>query len=310
MKVKKETLKRLRLFQKLGSGPLETLCGLLEEKNISKGEYLFRQSTPRQAMYIVKAGKVEIIRGTGDNTVQIALISEGSFVGERAVLDEAPHTSSCRALEDTSVYVLTQKALNVFFEKEPSGGHILLKEIAKGIAHRLEYVSLGYRNGSGDYWSSGNMRTEHDLLGERDIPEDAYFGVQTLRALENFHITGIPLSHFPTLIRALAMVKKAAAKANQKLGLLDENLASAICQACDEIIAGNLHNQFVVDMIQGGAGTSTNMNANEVIANRALEILGHNKGEYEICHPNNHVNLSQSTNDAYPTALKLAILLS
>ncbi|MGO1900395.1 MAG: aspartate ammonia-lyase [Brachybacterium sp.] len=153
-------------------------------------------------------------------------------------------------------------------------------------------------------------RTEHDLLGDRDVPADAYYGVQTLRAQENFHITDVPLSHFPRLIEALAQVKRATARANHGLGALDDQRAAAIEQACAEIAGGELHEHFVVDMIQGGAGTSTNMNANEVIANRALEILGHAKGEYEHLHPNNHVNLSQSTNDVYPTSLRLAILLT
>ncbi len=151
---------------------------------------------------------------------------------------------------------------------------------------------------------------EQDLLGERNIPDDLYYGIQTLRAIENFPITGIPISHFPNLIIALAMVKKAAAIANLRLELLTKNITDAIVKACDEIIGGNLHNHFVVDVIQGGAGTSTNMNANEVIANRANEILGFKKGDYHVVHPNNHVNLSQSTNDAYPTALKIGLLLS
>ncbi|TCO81127.1 aspartate ammonia-lyase [Plasticicumulans lactativorans] len=155
-----------------------------------------------------------------------------------------------------------------------------------------------------------NFRVEYDLLGERQIPNSAYYGVQTLRAQENFRITDITLAHFPNFIRALAMVKKAAAIANQKLGQLSPELSAAICVACDEIIAGRLHDEFVVDMIQGGAGTSTNMNANEVIANRGLELLGHRKGEYQYLHPNNHVNLSQSTNDVYPTAIRLGLLLS
>ena len=154
------------------------------------------------------------------------------------------------------------------------------------------------------------VRIEHDLLGDLAVPADAYYGVQTARALDNFRITGIPLSHFPNFIRALAMVKKAAARANHKLGNLPGPLERAIGTACDEIIAGQWHEQFVVDMIQGGAGTSTNMNANEVIANRALELLGHDRGEYDKLHPNNHVNLSQSTNDVYPTAVRLGILLS
>jgi aspartate ammonia-lyase len=153
-------------------------------------------------------------------------------------------------------------------------------------------------------------RTEHDLLGEREVPGEAYYGIQTLRALENFSISGITLSFFPVLIESLASVKMAAARSNLELGLLPRPVAEAIIQACGEIIRGNLRDQFVVDMIQGGAGTSTNMNANEVIANRALEILGHRKGEYGYCHPNNHVNLSQSTNDAYPTSIKVALIRS
>lgn len=153
-------------------------------------------------------------------------------------------------------------------------------------------------------------RREHDLLGDLDVPAEAYYGIQTLRAQENFHITGVPLSHFPKLIIALAQVKRAAARANHRLGALEDDQAAAIEQACQEIAEGALHDHFVVDMIQGGAGTSTNMNANEVIANRALEILGHPRGAYEHLHPNNHVNLGQSTNDVYPTAVRLAMLLS
>lgn len=149
-------------------------------------------------------------------------------------------------------------------------------------------------------------RLEHDLLGDREVPDSAYYGVHTLRALENFPITGIPIAVYPDLIRALAQIKKAAAQANRQLGLLDAMRTDAIVAACREVIDGQLHDQFVVDVIQGGAGTSTNMNANEVIANRALEILGKARGDYKALHPNEHVNMSQSTNDVYPTALKLA----
>ena len=149
-------------------------------------------------------------------------------------------------------------------------------------------------------------RLEHDLLGDREVPYTAYYGVHTLRALENFPITGISIAVYPDLIRALAQIKKAAAQANRQLGLLDATRADAIATACREVIDGKLHDQFVVDVIQGGAGTSTNMNANEVIANRALEILGKQRGDYKALHPNEHVNMSQSTNDVYPTALKLA----
>jgi len=153
-----------------------------------------------------------------------------------------------------------------------------------------------------------DSRIEHDLLGSKKLPHSAYYGIQTLRALENFPISGVPLSHFPIFIRAFAMVKKAAAIVNHDLDLLTKPIATAIDTACDQILAGKRHEYFLVDMIQGGAGTSTNMNINEVIANCALEILGHQKGEYQYCHPNNHVNCSQSTNDAYPTALKIALI--
>src|SRR5882762_6489070 len=151
------------------------------------------------------------------------------------------------------------------------------------------------------------IRTEHDLLGDRAVPADVYYGIHTLRALENFPITGTPISIYPDLVVALACVKQAAAIANAELGLLDEERSVAIRLACEEVREGKLHEEFVVDVIQGGAGTSTNMNANEVICNRALELLGHAKGEYQHLHPLDHVNLSQSTNDVYPTSIKLAL---
>jgi aspartate ammonia-lyase len=151
------------------------------------------------------------------------------------------------------------------------------------------------------------VRIEHDLLGERAVPAAAYYGIHTLRALENFAITGTGISIYPDLVAALACVKQAAALANSELGLLEEKRAVAIRLACEEVREGKLDQEFVVDVIQGGAGTSSNMNANEVICNRALELLGHRKGEYQHLHPLDHVNLSQSTNDVYPTAIKLAL---
>ncbi len=151
------------------------------------------------------------------------------------------------------------------------------------------------------------MRTESDLLGELQIPETAYYGVQTQRAINNFKISNNYLSHYPEFVKALGVVKLGAAQANHELGILSKELFDAISFASNELIAGKYTEQFPIDMIQGGAGTSTNMNANEVIANIALEHLGKQKGEYQFCSPNDHVNLSQSTNDAYPSALKLAL---
>ena len=151
-----------------------------------------------------------------------------------------------------------------------------------------------------------NTRIEHDLLGDAEVPATAYWGVHTLRAIENYPITGKQIGTYPDLMRALALTKQAATMANAELGQLDQTRADAISAACQEIANGKWHEEFVVDVIQGGAGTSTNMNANEVIANRALELLGYQKGDYGHLHPLNHVNMSQSTNDVYPTALRVA----
>src|SRR3954447_1778149 len=152
-------------------------------------------------------------------------------------------------------------------------------------------------------------RLEKDFLGEKELPDSAYYGVQTLRGKENFHITGTPMAAEPFFVKAFGYVKKAAARANRDLTVLDPCVATAIVAACDRLIAGEMRDQFVTDFIQGGAGTSTNMNANEVIANLALESLGHKKGEYHIVSPNDHVNFGQSTNDVYPTAFRLALIL-
>lgn len=154
------------------------------------------------------------------------------------------------------------------------------------------------------------FRTESDLIGPREIPQEALYGVQTLRGIENFRISKFHLNEYPLFIKGLAITKMAAAEANHQLGLLTDEQYKAITQACQEIMDGKHHEHFPVDMIQGGAGTTTNMNANEVIANRALEIMGHERGEYKFCSPNDHVNCAQSTNDAYPTAIHIGMWYS
>ena len=154
---------------------------------------------------------------------------------------------------------------------------------------------------------TGKTRIESDLIGAREIPAEALYGVQTLRGIENFSISKFRLSEYPLFIKGLAITKMAAAMANFELGLLTVEQKDAIIAACGEILDGKHHDQFPVDMIQGGAGTTTNMNANEVIANRALELMGHERGEYQYCSPNDHVNCSQSTNDAYPTAIHIGM---
>lgn len=149
-------------------------------------------------------------------------------------------------------------------------------------------------------------RKEHDFIGELEIPDDVYYGVQTFRAVDNFQMTGRKLKDYPFFVKAFAQIKKAAVLANKEVGVLDADKADALAKAADKVIAGDFAEQFVVDMIQGGAGTSTNMNVNEVLTNIALESMGHKKGEYQYLHPNDHTNLGQSTNDTYPSSIKVA----
>jgi len=152
------------------------------------------------------------------------------------------------------------------------------------------------------------FRAESDLLGELKVPADAYYGVQTQRGINNYHISRKQMKDYPDFVIAIAYVKLAAVQTNHTLGVINDEIAGAIAQACKEIIDGKLHDNFPIDMMQGGAGTSVNMNANEVIANRALEIMGHKKGEYQYCYPNDHCNCGQSTNDVYPTTIRLTII--
>ena len=204
--------------------------------------------------------------------------------------------------------MLSAEQVQEMLKEYPALYAALVARAARTISQRLaatDATLVGHGRMLG--FTGSRTRREHDLLGERDVPDDALYGIQTLRALENFPITGIPLREFPALVEALAAVKEAAALANADLGLLDRGVADLIVRAAQEIRAGRHHEHFLVDMIQGGAGTSTNMNANEVIANRALELMGRQRGDYAGVHPNNHVNLSQSTNDVYPTAVKLAL---
>ena len=156
--------------------------------------------------------------------------------------------------------------------------------------------------------SEEKFRIESDLLGELQVPAEAYYGVQTQRALNNYKISNTRMCDYPEYVIAMACIKLAAAQTNKELRAMDPKIADAIVEACREIIDGKFHDQFPVDMMQGGAGTSVNMNANEVIANRALEIMGHAKGEYQFCSPNDHVNCAQSTNDAYPSAFRYAFI--
>jgi aspartate ammonia-lyase len=258
-------------------------------------------------LYLIYEGEIELFKRTAfGEERRLAFFQKLDFLGEGALLDDYPHSTSARILVKTTTLAISRERFQHLFTEQPEIAGKMLARVARVISRRMRAASTRVVNVAAQY-VSGRTRHEHDLLGSREVPHEYYYGIQTLRAIENFSISGVSLSQYPRLIEALATVKLAAAKANLDLKLLSKPVADAIEQACHEILNGKWHTQFVVDMIQGGAGTSTNMNANEVIANRALEILGYEKGEYRYCHPNNHVNLSQSTNDAYPTALKIAI---
>jgi len=299
-------LKEIELFKGLTENELNTLCESVIEKKYQKGDLLFEENGPRKDIFIIYKGEVELFKTFHFGAEKkLSYFSKGDFLGEGSWANDSPHSTSARASLDTVVYSIDRKYFN---ENGPSAVKIF-SNIARVISRRMRHANNRMVNVAAQY-ESGRTRNEHDLLGDREVPTEYLYGVQTLRAIENFNISGITLNFFPVIIEALAMVKLAAAKANHELGLLDESVTNAIIRACNEIINGKYHNHFIVDMIQGGAGTSTNMNANEVIANRALEIMGYERGQYEFCHPNNHVNLSQSTNDAYPTSVKIAIINS
>ncbi len=306
----KDFLRNLDLFKKLSDDALQHIESYLEKKTFAPGQHLFRENQPREAVFLIYSGKVELYKSTpmGEEK-RLALFGKNDFLGEGALLDDDPHSTSARVLEPSVIFTIDVREFKNHLKEHPELSAKILSNTAGVIARRMRQATTHVATLASQYLS-GKTRKEHDLLGEREVPAEVYYGIQTLRAAENFNITGISISHYQSLIEGLAMVKMAAARANFDLGLLDKKIAGAIEQACQEIIDGKWHTYFVVDGIQGGAGTSTNMNANEVIANRALEILGHEKGQYQYCHPNNHVNLSQSTNDAYPTALKIAIYRS
>jgi len=301
-------LKRIGLFKALTNDEIDHIVPHIETKTYKTGDLLFSENSPRKYVYLIYDGEVELFKTTpyGEEK-RLTFFRKYDFLSEGALMDDYPHSTSARALIDTTALTISREKFESLFAEHPHLAAKILSRIARVISRRMRQASTRVVNVAAQY-ISGRTRREHDMLGERDVPDEYYYGVQTLRALENFNISGISLTHFPDLIEALAMVKLAAAKANRELGLISKPISDAIVQACTEILNGKWHTHFVVDLIQGGAGTSTNMNANEVIANRALEILGYEKGDYVNCHPLDHVNKSQSTNDVYPTALHIATI--
>ena len=273
------------------------------------GDFLFHESTPRLWLGVILEGEVEIIRGAQARSFNVATLTTGAMISEGVMLDDSPHATSAVTRKGATLWQISCAALEKERTEKPDVFYRIVGRVAARLSERLRHAVERIAGETGKT-VAGATRYEHDSLGEREIPDHAYYGVQTLRGMENFPLSGIRLYHFEHFIRAFAFVKKAAALANRELGVLEATKAAAIVKACEEIVSGKFHDQFVIDMFQGGAGTSTNMNANEVIANRALEILGHRKGEYQHLHPNDHVNCSQSTNDAYPTAMKLGVVLT
>ncbi len=305
----RQTLHKTKLLGNLDDVALAVVEGLLEVVEYQPRQYLFHERAPREAVLIIESGQVVVTHGIGQRPIPLATLGPGALLGERLLLGSPTHVASAYAKTEVRGLRFSQAALDQLAEHHPDIYQKLVTAAAETLSERLMY-SAAQQAGSESPLPSGRYRTEQDSLGERRIPAEAYYGVQTLRAVENFPISDMPISRYPFLIGALGCIKQAAAMANLDLDLLDPEVAGAIISAAAEVRQGMWTSQFVVDVIQGGAGTSTNMNANEVIANRALELLDHQRGEYTFVHPLNHVNLSQSTNDVYPTALKIALHLA
>ncbi|HUG39698.1 MAG TPA: aspartate ammonia-lyase [Longimicrobiales bacterium] len=302
-------LRRHPLTRTLSADERNYLVSLGRVIGYLPGAYIFHESQPRRAFGILLKGRVELQTGQRGRPTVLSVLGAGDSFGEGSLLDDYPHSSSALVREPAEVLEIPREVIDRIAAERPDLHSRLVAGAVQLIVGQVRSAS-GRFAGRESVYLSGAIRREHDLLGDREVPDRNYYGIQTLRAVENFPITGIAIAQYPQLINALAAVKEAAAEANRALGLLEDDVADAIIAACREIRGGSLHNEFVVDVIQGGAGTSTNMNANEVIANRALELMGRGRGEYDVVHPNNHVNLSQSTNDAYPTALKIAAIWS
>jgi aspartate ammonia-lyase len=304
----REHLREARFLEGLTDTAIHQLSRIVTHVSYAGNQVIFQEGAPREVAVIIHTGAVAIEKQVNGRPVRLVTLGPGDSVGEGLLLDETSHGTTARTLAPTEAWVLTKDKVQDMVKENSTLYAALVGRAARAISQRLAATDATLvGRGRTLSFAGARFRMEKDLLGEREVPEDALYGVQTLRALENFPITGTPLREFPSLIEALAAVKEAAALANTDLGLLEKDLCEVIVRAAREVRSGRHHEHFLVDMIQGGAGTSTNMNANEVIANRALEIVGDKRGNYARLHPNNHVNLSQSTNDVYPTAVRVAL---
>lgn len=264
-----------------------------------RGRFLVHERMPLTHLYFILEGKVRCLKASGDGLRYQFTLNAGEPLGYiPADPVDAVAIFSAEAVTDVRVMQIPVDEL-----------YKLRQNDSKGYATVQDWMDQQPSTGKSGapVTEPVDFRRESDLLGERSVIHSALYGIQTLRAHENFPISGTPLSHYPGFIVALAMVKLACAHANHEMGLLPEDIFRGICNACERLIKGRHHRHFIVDVLQGGAGTSANMAANEVIANLALDHLGTPRGDYQRVHPNNHVNLSQSTNDVYPTAFRVAV---
>ena len=268
-----ERLRQCEIFAGIEDAVLALVASTARQRHYEPGEALFAAGEPRRCFFLLLEGQVEVTVESGDNAGFLLILGRRDGAGESGLLEDGVHTATGTAVSSLDVLELPIEEVRQKLSQDATAAMRVFAGVARLMVRRLQYATHR-RHGWDQVYGPGTSRTEHDLLGEREVPQDARYGIQTLRAIENFPITGIRIAHFPHLIRALAMVKQAAARANRRLGLLPDDVADAIDQACKEIIRGHWHGHFLVDVVQGGAGTSTNMNANEVIANRALEVLG------------------------------------
>lgn len=307
--IKGTQLEKVDLFADLSSEERELVAPFFQKQRVMSGHFLFEQGDTRTAVYLILSGELALTDDTDGVRKHFVTCSAGSVLGEPLLVEESgKHSLGGLAVCESDVAALTTEAIGEIQRDHPSVFSAMVVALSRLLSARLANANPSERGSNIDY-RSGVVRSEHDLLGDRDVPENVLWGIQTLRGLENFSISGVRLSQFPEMIEALALVKRVCATVNCRLGRLAPEVHDVIVEACDEIRKGQWHGHFVVDMIQGGAGTSTNMNINEVVANRALDLMGEPRGNYAKVHPNNHVNMSQSTNDVYPSAIKLTLLV-
>ncbi|MEO0652178.1 MAG: lyase family protein, partial [Planctomycetota bacterium] len=298
---------RIELFAGLDAAHRERLAAGAVRRELAAGASVFRSGTPRQEYLRVVRGRIEVLRPTDGGEAR-ALSSYGpdETLGEGVLLGETLHTTDGRAAVDSTLVAFPMETLAALFDADPRAEATVLRAALSLLTRRFEQ-ELAIEQVEGQQFQRGRTRGEDDSLGTVQVPLAAYWGAQTQRALDNFRISTQRIYDFPDLVHALATVKLAAARANRECGVLEPRLALAIEGACEELRSGKLLRQFPLDVIQGGAGTSTNMNVNEVIANRASVALGGDKGDAGLVDAHDHVNRSQSTNDVYPTAIRLAL---